>query len=365
MTIFTSRRGSPDPIDSLLSGIGVRELGTGYEAVAQLLLGLADAGGNVAAAPHAQLGIANIPVGLISTMAETVRMNQPRSPLWRRLRFVGASGVTKLLIVGGVLVGGTAAAAATGSLPSPIQHSVTRVLSAIGIEGSGHAVPTAAKAARQAARPGSTLPVTGVRCPSTTATPAKPITGSGTTTLVKGLPRSCAPGLHHKGKPTKRGATHRKRPVLGRGLAGGSNTTTTVGDNAGTVHKSGPKKTKAEGKSAKKTTPAGQGKGAKKTKAESKGKGAKKTTPAGHGKGAKKTTSATKGKGAKKTTPASKGKGAKKTTPATKGKGAKKTTPATKGKGANKTTPASKGSGVNKTTRAGKSSGGGAGHGSP
>lgn len=165
MTMFKSRRASPDPVDSLLSGVGARELGAGYEAVARLLSGLANAGGD-AATSQVQLGIADIPVGLISTMAETVRMNQPRSPLWQRLRFVGASGVTKLLIVGGVLVGGTAAAAATGSLPSPIQHSVTRVLSAIGIRGSGPSVPQAGRSERQGTSPRSTLPVTGVRCPS-------------------------------------------------------------------------------------------------------------------------------------------------------------------------------------------------------
>ena len=245
MTMFKSRRASPDPVDSLLSGVGARELGAGYEAVARLLSGLANAGGD-AATSQVQLGIANIPVGLISTMVETVRMNQPRSPLWRRLRFVGASGITKLLIVGGVLVGGTAAAAATGSLPSPIQHSVTRVLSAIGISGSGQSVPQAGRSDRQVTSPRSTLPVTGVRCPSRTVTPAKSTSASGSTTLVKGLPRSCAPGLHHNGTPAKHRSAHGTRPVVTRGHSSGTSTTTTVVGNAGRVHTSGPKNTKAK-----------------------------------------------------------------------------------------------------------------------
>ncbi len=275
MTMFKSRRASPDPVDSLLSGVGARELGAGYEAVARLLSGLANAGGD-AATSQVQLGIADIPVGLISTMAETVRMNQPRSPLWQRLRFVGASGVTKLLIVGGVLVGGTAAAAATGSLPSPIQHSVTRVLSAIGIRGSGPSVPQAGRSERQGTSPRSTLPVTGVRCPSRTVTPAKSTSARGSTTLVKGLPRSCAPGLHHNGTPAKHRSAHGTRPVPARGHSSGNSTATTVVGNAGTVHTSGPKNPKAKGK----------GSGAKNAKAPAKGKGSGAKNPGAKGKGA-------------------------------------------------------------------------------
>jgi hypothetical protein len=271
MTRLTSHTRSPDPLDSLLSGAGARELGSGYEAVARLLSGLANAGGNVAAAPHAQLGVAMIPVGLISTMAETVRMNQPRSPLWRRLRFVGASGVTKLLIVGGVLVGGTAAAAATGSFPSPIQHSVTRVLSAIGIDQSGHGVSNAAGAVRQVTRPGSAVPVKTIRCPSTTAKPAKPGAANTSSTLVAGLPRKCAAASHHNGVPARHRAPNDKRTGLGKSRASGNGTTTTT---------TGP----GDSRTGRKSTngpPAGKGSGAKKTTPAGKGSGAKKTTPAG------------------------------------------------------------------------------------
>jgi hypothetical protein len=307
MTRFASRRRSPDPLDSLLSGAGARELGTGYEAVARLLSGLANAGGNVAA-PQVQLGVEMIPVGLISTMAETVRMNQPRSPLWRRLRFVSASGVTKLLIVGGVLVGGTAAAAATGSLPSPIQHSVTRVLSAIGIDQSGHNVPNAAGAVRQVTRPGSVVPVKTIRCPSMTAKPAKPGAANTSSTLVAGLPRKCVAASHHNGVPARHRARNDKRTGLGKGRANGNGTTTTTGPGDS---RTGRKSTNGP--------PAGKGSGAKKATSAGKRRGAKKATPAGKGSGAKKATPAGKGSGAKKATPAGKGSGAE--NPGGKGKG--------------------------------------------
>jgi hypothetical protein len=345
MTRLTSHTRSPDPLDSMLSGTGTRELGTGYESVARLLSDLANAGGNIAAAPHAQLGVAMVPVGLISTMAETVRMNQPRSPLWRRLRFVGASGVTKLLIVGGVLVGGTAAAAATGSLPSPIQHSVTRVLSAIGIDGSGHNVPHAAGAVRQVTRPGSITPITTIRCPSRTTTPAKPVTASGRTTPVAGLPRKCAVVPRHNGVSAPHRPARGTRPGLGRGPAGENITPTTLSGNSGTGHKSGTGKV------------SGNGNGAKNTKAKSKAKGAKNTKAQGKAKGAKNTKAKSKAKGAKNTKAKSKAKGAKNTKAAANGKGAKNTKAKGNADGAKNTKAKGNAKGAKNTKAQGKADG--------
>jgi hypothetical protein len=193
-------------------------LGGGYEAAARLLSSLASAG------PISQAGPEAVPSRLISTMAATVRANQelPRQAAWRRLRLAGTTGAGKLVIVVGVLVGGTAAAAATGSLPPAVQHAVTNVLSAVGIDGPAPALGHAAGSAPPAVAPRPTAPVTTLACPST----ANP---SGSTTVSsQPVARSahCGRAPNPTGETAPPQATHRAASQSGHARSKKTGTTT-------------------------------------------------------------------------------------------------------------------------------------------
>ncbi len=86
-------------------------------------------------------------VELMVAMAETARSRAGRSR-WSRLRVLGTTTAAKMIIAGSLVLGGTAAAAATGSLPQPVQRAVAQALAGVGLHVSGWSPPKAIIARR-------------------------------------------------------------------------------------------------------------------------------------------------------------------------------------------------------------------------
>ncbi len=135
---MSAMRRRRDAIDEMLRATGRMGGADGLEPVADMLRALAapspllstKAGGVTLGPPEVALG--PLDVALIGEVARSVR-SRGRSSYLDRLRIAAATATAKGLIIVGVLIGGSVAAAATGSLPAPIQHAVARALAGLGI----------------------------------------------------------------------------------------------------------------------------------------------------------------------------------------------------------------------------------------
>jgi hypothetical protein len=220
---------------------------------------------------------------LLRAMSDTVRSRSARSP-WNRLRMVATTATAKMVIVGGLVLGGTAAAASTGSLPVPIQHFVARAFADVGIHlGTGASGGTSASGG-----PGRAASPVGGSGVTTTTTTALPGGSRGHESSPQGVKRrdgrasgegrsSGLPGQDgSKGQGT--GPTDGRGQGVGggqSGKSGGSEGKGTAGDGSGS---SSTRTGKSDGK----------GKGHGKRKDHGKGKGGtdkSQATGMSHGRG--------------------------------------------------------------------------------
>ncbi len=132
-----------DPIDAMLSSGAIGDAGhatgaTPYAELAALFAALQVQ--RPAAGTEDVLAVAEVamPQGLAATVAATIRTTPIATRPGHSLRTALSTGIAKILLSLAILLGGaTAAAAATDSLPGPIQHTISRALGAIGIHVPG------------------------------------------------------------------------------------------------------------------------------------------------------------------------------------------------------------------------------------
>ena len=295
----SAHESGPDLADRILSGSGKEQVSPEWSAVQDLVRALrATADGGTAKENERET------VAAIAAIVQ--RGDRPKKYRSRILR----GSVSPVVVAVGLFAGGAIAAAATGSLPAPVQRVASRVMSQVGIDiptpsaaahpesvplrapeptpRCGPVVPRCLPVARHPTTRHSTVISPGKRAPASEHRPSR---GSG---AVK------KSGAGHSGG-AKTGVTHRGGAVKkksGAGHSGGAKTGVTHGSGAvkknGAGHSGGAKAgvTHSDGKVHKKTS-AGHAGGLKK-----KGGGAK--TGGSHGSGGGKSTNPPSGGGGKK-----------------------------------------------------------------
>ena len=312
-----------DVADRILSGTVKEQMGPEWSAVQDLVRALraTDDGGT---------GKENEREAVAAIAAIVQRGDPPKKYRSRILR----GSVSPVVVAVGLFAGGAIAAAATGSLPAPIQRVASRVMSQVGIDipapsaaahpesvplrapepttRCGPVVPRCLPVARHPTTRHSTVISPGKRAPASEHRPSR---GSGAVKKKSGASHSGgakAGGSHGSGAVKKKGgASH-----SGGTKAGGSHGSGAVKKKGGAGHSGGARAgvTHSGGKVHKRTS-AGHAGGLKK-----KGGGAK--TGGSHGSGGGKSTNPPSGGGGKSTNPPSGG-GGKSTNPPSGGGGKK------------------------------------------
>ena len=298
-----------DVADRILSGTVKEQMGPEWSAVQDLVRALraTDDGGT---------GKENEREAVAAIAAIVQRGGPPKKYRSRILR----GSVSPVVVAVGLFAGGAIAAAATGSLPAPVQRVASRVMSQVGID-----IPAPSAAAHPESVP--------LRAPEPT-TRCGPV-------VPRCLPVARHPTTRHSTviSPGKRAPASEHRPSRGSGAvkkksgashsggakAGGSHGSGAVKKKGGAGHSGGARAgvTHSGGKVHKRTS-AGHAGGLKK-----KGGGAK--TGGSHGSGGGKSTNPPSGGGGKSTNPPSGG-GGKSTNPPS-GGGGKSTNPPSGGGG--------------------------------
>ncbi len=268
----------PDVADRILSGTVKEQMGPEWSAVQDLVRALrsTDDGGT---------GKENEREAVAAIAAIVQRGDPPKKYRSRILR----GSVSPVVVAVGLFAGGAIAAAATGSLPAPIQRVASRVMSQVGID-----IPAPSAAAHPESVP--------LRAPEPT-TRCGPV-------VPRCLPVARHPTTRHSTviSPGKRAPASEHRPSRGSGAvkkksgashsggakAGGSHGSGAVKKKGGASHSGGARAgvTHSGGKVHKRTS-AGHAGGLKK-----KGGGAK--TGGSHGSGGGKSTNPPSGGGGKK-----------------------------------------------------------------
>ena len=253
----SAHESGPDLADRILSGSGKEQVSPEWSAVQDLVRALrATADGGTAKENERET------VAAIAAIVQ--RGDRPKKYRSRILR----GSVSPVVVAVGLFAGGAIAAAATGSLPTPVQRVASRVMSQVGID-----IPTPSAAAHPESVP--------LRAPEPT-----PRCGP---VVPRCLPVARHPTTRHSTviSPGKRAPASEHRPSRGSGAVKKSGAGQSGGAKAGGSHGSGAVKKSGAGHS-----------GGAKTGVTHRGGAVKKKSGAGHSGGAK--TGVTHGSGAVK-----------------------------------------------------------------